>query len=79
VLESLYIRNIKCFEKLYLEMSNLNVLAGINSMGKSTIIQALLLLRQSYDIGSINKGIHLNGDITKRKLSIILSHKFIFF
>ncbi len=65
MLESLYIRNIKCFEKLYLEMSNLNVLAGINSMGKSTIIQALLLLRQSYDIGSINKGIHLNGDITK--------------
>ncbi|MCS6103527.1 DUF3696 domain-containing protein [Clostridium botulinum] len=65
MLESLNIRNFKCFEKLYLEMSNLNVFAGINSMGKSTIIQALLLLRQSYDIGSIDKGLHLNGDITK--------------
>ena len=65
MLESLTLRNFKCFEKLYLEMSNLNVMAGINSMGKSTIIQAILLLRQSYDIGSINKGLHLNGDITK--------------
>lgn len=65
MLENLNIRNIKCFEELRLEMSNLNVLAGINSMGKSTIIQAILLLRQSYDIGSMNKGIHLNGDITK--------------
>jgi predicted ATPase len=65
VINSLTLKNFKCFEQLFLEMSNLNVFAGINSMGKSTIIQALLLLRQSYEMGSMNKGIHLNGDITK--------------
>ena len=64
MINSLSVRNFKCFENLFLEMSNLNVFAGINSMGKSTVIQALLLLRQSYDIGSINNGLHLNGDIT---------------
>lgn len=64
MINSLSVRNFKCFENLFLEMSNLNVFAGINSMGKSTMIQALLLLRQSYDMGAINKGLHLNGDIT---------------
>lgn len=65
MINSLTVINLKCFEKLFLEMSNLNVLAGINSMGKSTIIQALLLLRQSYEMGSINNGLHLKGDITE--------------
>lgn len=64
MLDNLIVKNFKCFEKLFLEMSNLNVLAGINSMGKSTVIQALLLLRQSYEMGSINNGLHLNGNIT---------------
>ena len=41
--------NFKCFKDISLEMSNLNLLSGINSMGKSTIIQMLLLLRQSYE------------------------------
>ena len=36
--------NFKCFKDISLEMSNLNLLSGINSMGKSTIIQMLLLL-----------------------------------
>ena len=59
----LKLTNFKCFEKLDLELSNLNVLAGINSMGKSTVVQALLLLRQAYELGSISEGLHLNGDI----------------
>jgi predicted ATPase len=61
MLDKLTIRNFKCFEKLTLEMSGLNVLSGINSMGKSTIIQALLLLRQTFERGSLDKGLHLNG------------------
>lgn len=65
MIESLKLSNFKCFEELFLELSNLNVLAGINSMGKSTVIQALLLLRQSYDMGSLFNGIHLNGEIVE--------------
>ena len=61
----LRLKNFKCFEDLQLEMSYLNVYAGINSMGKSTAIQALLLLRQAYEMGSLKKGIYLNGDLTR--------------
>ena len=57
------LKNFKCFEKLDLELTALNVLSGINSMGKSTVIQALLLLRQTFDIDSLDKGLHLNGEL----------------
>lgn len=64
MIKELKINNFKCFEELYVEMAELNVFAGINSMGKSTTIQTLLLLRQAYEMDSINKGIYLNGTLT---------------
>lgn len=64
MIEGVTLKNFKCFENIFLEMSNLNVLSGINSAGKSTVIQSFLLLRQSYEMGSIDKGLHLNGEIT---------------
>ena len=63
MLNNLKVKNFKCFEELNIELSNLNVFAGINSMGKSSVIQALLLLRQSYDMGTLDKGLHLNGEL----------------
>ena len=62
MINQIRLENYKCFKSLSLELSNLNVLAGINSMGKSSIIQILLLLRQSYSNNSLQKGLHLNGD-----------------
>ncbi len=56
--------NFKCFEHIDIELSNLNLLSGINSMGKSTLIQLFLLLRQSYDQNALEKGIYLNGKYT---------------
>ncbi len=56
--------NFKCFEHISLELSGLNLLSGINSMGKSTLIQILLLLRQSYEQNTLEKGIYLNGRYT---------------
>lgn len=56
--------NFKCFEHIDLELSNLNLLSGINSMGKSTFIQLFLLLRQSYEQNALDKGIYLNGKYT---------------
>lgn len=61
MIEQLRVRNFKCFENLELELSNLNVFCGINSMGKSTIIQALLLLHQAYGQNMLMEGIYLNG------------------
>ncbi len=63
MIKNIYLKNFKCFESIKIDLTNLNVLSGINSMGKSTIIQALLLLRQSYNMGSITQGLHLNGEI----------------
>lgn len=65
MINNLTIKNFKCFEHLNIELSNLNVFAGINSMGKSTVIQAILLLRQSFEMGTIDKGLHLNGELTQ--------------
>lgn len=53
--------NFKCFKHMDIELSKLNVFAGINSMGKSTAIQALLLLRQSFELNAIDSGLFLNG------------------
>ena len=56
--------NFKCFEHIKLEFSNLNMFSGVNSMGKSTLIQLFLLLRQSYEQNALEKGIYLNGRYT---------------
>lgn len=53
--------NFKCFKHMDIELSKLNIFAGINSMGKSTAIQALLLLRQSFELNAIDSGLFLNG------------------
>lgn len=49
MIKLLNIKNIKCFEGQEFKFSPLTVLCGANSAGKSTIIQTLLLLRQSYN------------------------------
>ncbi|NWK55658.1 DUF3696 domain-containing protein [Verrucomicrobiaceae bacterium N1E253] len=41
------ISNFKCLEDLSLPFSSMTVLAGMNGMGKSTLMQSLLILHQS--------------------------------
>jgi predicted ATPase len=65
IIRNLLLKNFKCFETADIQLSHLNLLAGVNSMGKSSAIQSLLLLRQSFEQGMINKGISLNGDYVK--------------
>lgn len=58
--------NFKCFEKQEIELGALTLLSGLNGMGKSTVLQALLLLRQSYQQELLQKtGLALNGDLVK--------------
>lgn len=49
MLSKLSVKNIKCFHEQDFNFSNLNILCGANSAGKSTAIQCLLLLRQNYN------------------------------
>lgn len=62
-MRSLRIKNFKCFEDKEIKFSKLTVLAGGNGAGKSTVIQAFLLLAQSFDrkdFENIPKIIYLN-------------------
>lgn len=61
MIKKLNIINFKCFEKLETELRNVNILSGLNGMGKSTIIQSILLAKQSFD--SKTNGLLLNGDL----------------
>src|SRR5262245_47564232 len=56
--------NFKCFAHESLPLRRLTVLTGVNGIGKSTVIQALLLLRQSAEQGLIQHGLLLNGSLT---------------
>ncbi|SCJ31513.1 Uncharacterized conserved protein [uncultured Eubacterium sp.] len=56
------VENFKCFHKFSLPMRNVNILSGINGMGKSTMIQSLLLLRQSMNNNDEIKGLRINGE-----------------
>jgi len=53
------LKNFKCFENMTIDCKELTLFTGINGMGKSTVIQAVLLLRQNYES---------NLNLTDRKL-----------
>ncbi|MBF0488725.1 MAG: AAA family ATPase [Nitrospirae bacterium] len=63
MITSLNIKNFKAHENTELYLSNLNILAGLNGIGKSSIIQSILLLRQSHLKNLLLKGLDLNGDL----------------
>ena len=56
---TLHIQNFKCFEKAEVPINQLTVLAGGNGNGKSSVIQALLLLRRTLEKKEGN--VELNG------------------
>ena len=60
MLNTITINNFKCFSQQTIEFGLLTVLAGTNGVGKSTVIQALLLLRQAIE-NNYEKNILLNG------------------
>jgi predicted ATPase len=60
-INSLKIENFKSHLSTEVDFSNLNIITGMNGVGKSSLIQALLLLRQSYEKDKL-KTLHLVGD-----------------
>lgn len=65
MISKIKLTNFKCFENETIKLKSFNLFTGLNGMGKSTIIQALLLLRQNNDIRLLNEGISLNGEFLK--------------
>jgi predicted ATPase len=64
MITELRLKRFKCFEDITVKFGGITLMTGINGAGKSTIIQALLLLRQAYLTGNLQNGkLPLNGDI----------------
>jgi len=60
MLKNISIKNFKAHSETNLELRNLNILTGINGAGKSSVFQALLLLRQSHENNVLKNGLQLN-------------------
>jgi predicted ATPase len=60
MIKSLKIKHFKAHSDTMLDLSNLNILSGVNGVGKSSVIQALLLLRQSFESNVLQNGLQLN-------------------
>jgi len=64
MIRSLSLKNFKPFESELLEFRALTLFSGLNSTGKSSVLQSLLLLRQSYQQSLLpGIGLALNGDL----------------
>ena len=60
MIRKLTIKNFKIHSNTELELKNLNILTGINGVGKSSVFQSLLLLRQSHEANVLSTGLQLN-------------------
>lgn len=63
MIHDLTLTNFKCFDSLSLSLNMLTVIAGQNGAGKSSLLQSLLLLRQSYtgNITDFSNRLVING------------------
>lgn len=66
MLTNITLENFKCFkEETEFPLKQINLLTGINGRGKSTLLQSLLLMRQSIDYHFFANKIVLNGSCIK--------------
>lgn len=66
MITSLRIKNFKAFRDQSFDLSRLNLLSGLNGSGKSSLLQSLLVLRQSFDQGLLQQGrAALNGNLVR--------------
>ena len=85
MIQKITINNFKSLKDISVEMSNLNLFTGMNGMGKSSFIQVLLLLRQSFlhktenklflnrnliEIGSVKDALCESRDVDEMKFMI---------
>jgi len=63
MIEFIRVQRFKALNDASFPLAALNVFSGLNGMGKSSLIQSLLLLRQSYEKNTLlDKGLLLKGD-----------------
>ncbi|MCY4100373.1 MAG: DUF3696 domain-containing protein [Rhodobacteraceae bacterium] len=66
MIEFINVKNFKSLLDTSFPLGPLNLFSGLNGMGKSTLIQSLLLLRQSHERNTLkSRGLLLNGEYLK--------------
>ena len=89
MLSEISLSNFKCFKKdTAFPLANINLLTGVNGRGKSSVLQSLLLMKQSVDIDNYTESVYLNGNCvdlgtvegiknieTSRELPIVIKFK----
>lgn len=66
MIDKVDVKNFKCFESESVGLHRLNIFAGINGSGKSTIVQAILALVQSHKLKNLEFGeLALNGPLVE--------------
>lgn len=77
MIQKISLKNFKSYEDEEFNIAPLTLIAGINGMGKSSILQSLLMLKQSYDVDYLNKEnkqIRLNGHLITLESSGVLCY-----
>ena len=65
MLENLHLENFKAFKLLdNLDMKPITILCGTNSCGKSSILQSILLAKQTFEAKQLGQTLLLNGRFT---------------
>lgn len=54
MINEIKLQNFKVFEDESFNIKPLTLITGVNGMGKSTLIQSLLLLKQNYELGYLS-------------------------
>lgn len=61
MITELRLKNFKCLKDDSFSLSNINVFAGRNGIGKSSVLQSMLLIAQSLDDNGLLKVVKMNG------------------
>ena len=75
MLERIDLRLFKCFEELRLPLAPLTLLTGLNASGKSSVLQALVLLHQTMREREWTTRLALNGASVRWARCLTLSTK----
>lgn len=65
MLERIHLENFKASRDVDARLTSLTILAGLNSTGKSTLLQAIGALRQSYEPNGRTDGLSLSGELVQ--------------
>lgn len=65
MIENLFLQGFKCFAKEFFRLQRLTLLAGLNSSGKSSFIQAIRLLHRRKKLEGFGSGKDIVSDLAK--------------